>query len=464
MNWNINNVSSKVLKTSNAAKWWATESSFMTWEQDGIEYAMPGVPVDFLTRVLLLSSSTGEGEGSTNYATKGWASLLAGDIAPLGMTMMNRGVGGDDTTDAKNRFKTDVLPYLPDVVLLAFTLGNEGWVAGGGIGANFTAYDRLKDHLFELAAMCQRFGVAPVIVSQFSNLKYDADYLEAALQLNNELEREGFASINLMGACLDLSTGKPYALSTHDNLHYNDMGHNALRLSVNPYFIKKIAALRQLPYQLRAQTSPRGAVRYPASVTDAAAGDAIMYTPDYETDAFTVGVWVKQTVDQTGAVTILGFGNAGWRLTNNAAAAMNPILKDAAGGTAISSTVDLNDKAEHHIAVSYSEIGKEVKMYIDGVLIGTKTNVTIDFNQLGIGCRGTGTIYPANMEFRDVAVYRTRLTDNQVKDLYRGRITTGALDIYCPMDDTQVSMFTRFTNYAPTNAKLKCKTAQLIVV
>lgn len=85
---------------------------------------------------------------------------------------------------------------------------------------------------------------------------------------------------------------------------------------------------------------------------------------------------------------------------------------------------NLNDKL-HHIAVTYD--GFKQKMYLDGILVASKTVSTthtpIKLNssrKTYVGKRGYNN-YPFSGNMQDVRIYATALTEDDVKDLYNVR-------------------------------------------
>ena len=61
------------------------------------------------------------GDSLTNFCGNSYASHIAED---LGITVINAGVGGNNTYHARDRFETDVLAHDPDLVIIGFA-GND---------------------------------------------------------------------------------------------------------------------------------------------------------------------------------------------------------------------------------------------------------------------------------------------------------------------------------------------------
>lgn len=417
------------------------------------------------TNVIGLGSSSLKGEGASDQTNTSWMGLLTADLTARGIRVIKQGVGGDNTSGGLDRFVSNVAANRADICFIAFTLLNEGWVPGGDIGTNMTIYDQFKANLFQLIQKCRQYGIVPWVISQFPNDNYDADLLRAAKQLNRAVEKLGVPTSNFMGGLLDETTGKILAGAKADTYHHNDLGHMADYKSFNPSAIQEISALGYLP-SLPNTFVRRGAVKYPVALSDAASGDAIMFVPEYDIDSFTVACRVKLSgTDWTSAKTLLGLGTAGWRVTTTNDTNQFIRLVNAANADVVVSTVSVNDNAKHSVAVTYNIISDKVRLYIDGVLIGSPVTAGgLSLTQVGVGCRGTGTLYPDEMEFWDVAVYRTTLHAQQVQAMHEGEFTNGSLELFCPMDDVAVSLYNRFHNYAPTNSKLKIKSNLLVHV
>lgn len=145
----------------------------------------------------------------------------------------------------------------------------------------------------------------------------------------------------------------------------------------------------------------------------------------FGTDAFTVSYWLKTTFNGPGSGDLIGNrveGNAGnylsARLNGSTSEASLEIYEDEEGTNGAGANVSpspLNNGSWHH--VTYTRGGTSLKVYIDGVLVGSATSAAptnlTGANSFRIGrslptCLSTFSSIPAS--FDDVRTYSRELT------------------------------------------------------
>ncbi|GAA2726849.1 LamG-like jellyroll fold domain-containing protein [Cellulomonas aerilata] len=168
-----------------------------------------------------------------------------------------------------------------------------------------------------------------------------------------------------------------------------------------------------------------GASAFNGTSTGFAAARTI--APEPGPNTFTVEAWVKTS--STAGGKIVGYGNA---LTGGSTSYDRHLYMDNAGkiyfgvnsnGTkTVSSTQSYNNGAWHHVAASLGSGG--LKLYVDGALVGSRTDATagqafrgywrIGGDSLGPSWAGTKTSGYLNGSIDEVAVYPTALSATQI--------------------------------------------------
>jgi lysophospholipase L1-like esterase len=116
-----------------------------------------------MTTIVCLGDSVTQGLGGNGVQhaeSDRWPSVLA---QATGAAVYNRGIGGETTAMALDRFHTQVAPLLPATVLIAFAINDcyvFPWRSGPRVGlAEF------RRNLAELGAWTVRLGGTPVLIA-----------------------------------------------------------------------------------------------------------------------------------------------------------------------------------------------------------------------------------------------------------------------------------------------------------
>lgn len=99
------------------------------------------------------------GDGIQHAEADRWPTVLA---HATGAVVFNRGVGGETTAMALDRFQQQVVPLLPATVLIAFGINDcyvFPWRTGPRVGL-----DEFRRNLAELGSWTTRLGGTPVLV------------------------------------------------------------------------------------------------------------------------------------------------------------------------------------------------------------------------------------------------------------------------------------------------------------
>ena len=115
-----------------------------------------------MRRIICLGDSVAQGlagNGIQHAEADRWPSVLAQALA---VEVYNRGIGGDTTAQALDRFHSQVEPLLPATVLIAFGINDCyvcPWRSGPRVGL-----DEFRRNLIELGAWTTRLGGEPALL------------------------------------------------------------------------------------------------------------------------------------------------------------------------------------------------------------------------------------------------------------------------------------------------------------
>ncbi len=439
------------IKTT-TGRYWSTDTNDLIHTINNQEIKVRVAPMTTKKTLVVFGSSTSEGF----YATDGnsWFDKLKAALEDW--DVLQRGWSGDNTTRAIGRFHKDVAPYNPDVCILAFTLGNEGMTKEQTLEQKEEKCTQFKNNILTLAHMCRQNGCVPIIVDQSPTRRYDAEMYRLSAELNKEIDSLGYMTINFKGAIDALHVnGIPITQAMYDELHPNDIGHNAMFKAINPSMFKYLTASTSLP----SVEYKEGWIATPGNPTGQ--DMPIIYTPQTDIDTFTVFFRMKAVETVVAQRTWAGIGNGSLRISNQDNDTHTLDLRGGGMANAIISDVGLDDKKPHSVAVTYNSISKFIKFYVDGKLIGTDSAPNLKLTELILASRRVDAVFGTNMAYKDLAVYRTRLSDDQIHDLHKGIYPKGSLDLFAPMNDVP-KLNAKLTNLSPTDDFVRINTSSLI--
>jgi acyl-CoA thioesterase-1 len=175
--------------------------------------------------VVALGSSSTEGVGATD-GSRAYPARLATEMRArhgLAMTVLNKGIGGEVTTDMLRRFKEDVLAHHPALVI---------WQTGSNTALRGADPEEHRRAVAEGLATLASEGIDVVLM----DLQYAPRVIEAArheeivAQLRDEADRAGagvFHRFGIMRAWHQDGIGFDETL-TNDGLHMNDWSYGCI--------------------------------------------------------------------------------------------------------------------------------------------------------------------------------------------------------------------------------------------
>ena len=403
-----------------------------------------GTPQYYRKTIVVVGSSVAAGSGAS-VAANGWANLTLASLASLGWDTHNVSIGGDTTAAVIARFYTDVAPLNPDIVVIALGLGNE-------ISADTDEndYNRMVRNMRQLVRMVRQQGAVPVISGPYPRATFTAAQIVYNNQLGFEYDAMGIPWINFAS----IDTGSDWVASAKsDEAHPNDTGHAEMA---------KCVELSMFDHLLYSQNlvlpKSKGCLR--VNTTTPTASAPVLYTPKTVFGSFTAFFRIRNA-GSLNNLSMFGIGtNTTIRIRNADPGAYSYVADDDA--SFITSTVNGGaDNKEHSICVKYNALTTVTTLYIDGISIGTVTDPVTPAN-IAIGCRFGHSTYSQLCEFRDMAVYRTALTDRQVLQAHKGEFSKGSLEFFNSLGNLDTTM-THIHNYAPTDNWAVLDTAANVV-
>ena len=426
------------IKTSiatTASQSWSTSNTPISYADGSDTYLLRGNLNGYKPKVLVFGSSVASGFGATN--NQGWAYKLGTVLTGYGFEFKNYSISGNTSQNLIDRFYTDITPEHPHFLVIALSLYNEGLIGGN----DETIYTTYVTNMKKLIQMCKMAGITPIITNCYPNNGYNSTHYRYIKQFNSELASWDVASVDFLGV-LDDGTGKYYSgIYYNDGIHPNDTGHEAMFRAFPSSIFKCITGYNDHEKYVKND----GFITYTNDATTA----PITFTPSEQINSFSFGFTIKPNVDQANkCIVSIGAGVGRFRNSSD----IYQYVNNAGSGTIVS-TINSADLQWHRIMLIYNNIAQTMTLYIDGVLIGscaeTVTPATLSFILAG---RVDGSsLNPTNISYKDLVVYRTCLTADKVLDDFKGKILNSSLELYSPLNDSNIAVNTHLINLAPTS-------------
>lgn len=176
-------------------------------------------------KLVIFGSSVAHGYGAKN--SYGWGNRLAEQLRKRNWEVVNRSIGGDNTSLILARIHRDLIPEKPDVVVIGLSLANEG-IQGGKKGQTYRGFIK---NMKKIIQICRKNGITPVVANCYPNDSYKALHYDYVKKFNEDLETWPIYSIDLMGA-IDDGQGRWVKGYAKDAGHPNDLGHEEMTRAV----------------------------------------------------------------------------------------------------------------------------------------------------------------------------------------------------------------------------------------
>lgn len=420
-------------------RFWQTTIPQVNVTQNDEERQVMTVPTSFKKKIVLLGSSSAQGNGVADYTTSSFWALLKGKLEPKGFEVINRGFSADNTTVGLSRFYKDVITVNPDFVIIAFTIGNEG-IANAGAD-KYAIYQQFRNNVLKMCFQAKQIGATPIIMSQAPTRSYTTDIYAYSQKLNAELQAMGFHVVDWGGVVDALDgTGKPIDSIMYDNVHYKEAAHVEIANSFPPTLFDR-GFLENGGY-LGTQL---GYIN-----TNTLVSETPIFYDITDITTFTAFMRFKKATAET--ANFMSF-------TSNIRSFMDAngfvIFNDnVSGNVQAASDKNYADNNWHSLCISYSPIDQQLRIYTDGILRYTRTSAIVP-TKWTIGGRTGSTLTFKNGSIKDFALYRTRLTSEQIMQMHAGMFSQMSLEIYSPGHDRVLGPGIPLVNLAPTTVNLQ---------
>jgi len=203
-------------------------------------------------KILVLGSSVAEGHKS--WLMQGWVSLLADSLEQkFGHQVINVSEAGADINRTIARFPEVVTPETPDIVIIALSLGNEGF-AKCPVNQRRTVQKRFERGLQELVKMTRQIGAMPILAGVYPHNNYEPEHHRRLWDTYNRMLNWGVPVLNWLA---DLDDGQGHWKSgiSFDPAHPNTIGHQRMyaAIALDIFDITK-AQLQEVQAAWRQQT------------------------------------------------------------------------------------------------------------------------------------------------------------------------------------------------------------------
>jgi lysophospholipase L1-like esterase len=391
-------------------------------------------------RIVLLGSSSAQGNGVADYTTTSFWALLKAKLEPKGYEVLNRGFSADDTADGIGRFYRDVITANPDFVIIAFTIGNEGLTSATD---KYEKYVQFKAGILRMCYMAQQAGITPIIMTQAPTKSYTTEVYNYSQKLNDEWDASGFHVVD-WGGVVDALTGdgQPILSIMYDNVHYKEAAHTEIANAFPPTLFER-AQFEDGGYL----TTKKGSIStntLTSTTADVPIGVDV-------TDVTTFTQFMRFKTSTPALVTVMSM-SGGIRVFMDAGGQI--IWNDGPSGSVTVATGNWADNVWHSVCVTYSPIDQKVRIFLDGVLKYTATSAIIP-NKFGFAGRVGSTSNLKNAEIKDMAFWRTRIPDAKIPMLHQGTFPQTSLEVFSPGHDKYLAAGLPLVNLAATTTNLR---------
>jgi lysophospholipase L1-like esterase len=384
----------------------------------------PALP--FGNRLVVFGSSVASGTGAD--AGMGYAALLSNTLEPLGMTVINKSIGGNKTTDLLNRFDADLVSQNPDYAFIGLSLANEGIIGNTG------AYDQYKTNMQEIIRRCRSNGIEPVIGLCYSNNGYDATLYDYIKKMNVLIQSWDVASCNVLAGPED-GTGKWATGVWSDAGHPNNIGHAEMFQTIVPTLFRALDKKIDFPAR---RTNNEGMIINPVD-----GGSPLWYEPNFPIHSFTQTVQFRlEDVLTSGSDYVIATIKADNRVGTGSIVIRNgQLVYVSTSGQAVTIADQLNLNQWYDVAVAHRYITSTTNIYLNGSF---KQSVPEQIQPGAFIVAGNGTQKAAGsaqngqIRFKDWYVYRAAFSDLEAQvHADSSQFLQASLEVYAPLQKSE---------------------------
>jgi lysophospholipase L1-like esterase len=402
-------------------------------------------------KVVIHGSSVAYGVGASSPTTQGWARLLEARLVALGnFTVSNVAVSGTDSIAAVSTFYSKVVVEDPDIVVLGYSLRNDGMNTASTMADRIFVFERFKANILKLAAMCRQLGYDCIVAGVYSADDFTAEVLPFLYQFDRDMEAEGIPYIPFR-RMVDDGSGHWQSAYRSDDAHPNTAGHAAMASAIpDALFVRNSLATARLAFQtyqplLEGHSFP----------SDSATPAPIKHVWDSAPQkSWTAAVWVKGTGSGMDNKVILALSD-GCRVRNPNPSTPRIHLTRPDNTSIAESLVSASDGVWHHVCVTYRASTTTMSLWIDGTLIGSGTYDASAVTFICLAGRAdTAATNAPGAQWRHYGFWRGELVESEIIALVRGQIPSSGCEMFCPMRDPEVYEGSHFVNLGTSTGYL----------
>jgi len=183
-------------------------------------------------RIVVVGSSVAEGHNA--WRTRGWAWLLGqalGERYDHQHQLINVSHSGANTQVARDQFQAAVLPWKPDVVIVALSLENEGLAHCPRVERRAAQY-RFEEGILKLLRMVVNAGAVPMLAGVYPNNDFDDETYGILRETAKNMKTWGVPIFDWLDA-LDDGRGRWREGLWFDHAHPNSEGHRRMFESID---------------------------------------------------------------------------------------------------------------------------------------------------------------------------------------------------------------------------------------
>jgi lysophospholipase L1-like esterase len=176
-------------------------------------------------KVVVIGSSVAL--GCSAWLLRGWAWHLEQSLKQLGHQLVNVSALGANVGTTIARFTTAVAPEQPDIVIIALSLGNEGFVAAIAPPQQRAIQRRFENGLQQLIKMTRDLGAQPILAGLYPNAGYTIAHQVLMQATAQRMSHWGVPVLDWFDLLND-GQGRWQAGLSFDPAHPNTVGHRLM--------------------------------------------------------------------------------------------------------------------------------------------------------------------------------------------------------------------------------------------
>jgi lysophospholipase L1-like esterase len=376
-------------------------------------------------KITVFGSSVASGVAAED--NKGYWYFLQEAMEPRGWEVSCCSRGGDRTSRILDRFD-DLLSHKPDYVFIGLSLANEG-IRDKDEAGREAIYTQYKWGMKGLIALLRSQGIQPVVGLCYPHGYYTPVELDFVNRMNLLVNSWDVPSVNFMGT-LDDTSGGWAAGYVADPWHPNTNGHKEMFYAFVPSLFEAMKAGKSIP----AKASGDGYATLGGNY------GSISFEQIDTIHSWAVSIEIRST-SQNKVLALIGPNKI--TMDDNGAIGYH----SETAGTLVSLSKS-NDDIWHHIVVSHLYAHGQTFLYVDGKKIGALCE-RVDPSVFTIGPEfGTA-------DYREWMIYRAALNDMEVKALHEGTLLQASLELYAPLEETDLQIGKPVENRAQSLSEAK---------